>query len=246
MFGQLRRWERRIRQRGHPARATIVSAVRDRRDAVDASGRASWELRLHVVSGDGEVFDAGAEARCPAGDVPAVGAEVDVLHDPGNRRRVLLNGPVATAMSTASVDPPATASSDHEGDPPDPLTLVRDVLDGLRDGTTLGVGGLSSVNVTVDATPVDIDAGAADPMSPSQDLTGDELKRLAQTDPAGLARGMIRRFASGEMSLTDAMVAKEALSLDGRTVQRIIREVTTSGSLSPETVDAIRRAQRDG
>lgn len=198
-----------------------------------------------MVTGGGEVFEAGAEVVCPVGDAPAVGGDVDVLHVPGARRRVLLDGPVPTAVS-AAVDPDEMAAGHHVDDPPDPLTLVRDVLAGLREGTTPGVGGLSGVDVGADGTNADADVGTGEAPRVSRDLTGDELRNFAQTDPAGLARTMLDRIASGEMSLTDAVAAKETLGLDGRTVQRIIREVTTSGSLSPESLDAVRRAQGNG
>lgn len=242
MFGRRRRLERRLRERGHPARATILSATPDG-DDVDASGRLCWALRLHVVTGTGEMFDADADGLCPVGDFPAIGAEVDVLHDPGNRRRVVLNGPMPTGMSP-TVDRPETPPAGHEGDAPDALSIVRDVLNSLQAGPSAQRPGTAdAVEVRVDGRPVDVDMST--PPAPRPAMSRAEMTLLAQTDPAQLAQVLLGQIANGQLPIRDAIVMGKTLELDNDTARRVIAGLRGSGSLSPEAIDAIRRAARD-
>lgn len=205
MFGRRKRRERRIRERGRPAVATVLEAR--------PAGDGAWDLRLHVTPEADPPFTARARAALPAGATVAVGSTIQVLHDPGNRSRVVLAG-VPAGLAPGRGAGWADAAPADAGDPPDPLEALRQVFAGLADGTTLGAGQAGDgvvidlgTTVQVGGEPVDVA-----PAPGAEDLDLNELKDLGRTHPGALAFEVMRRLASGELTPQEIRVHRETIA----------------------------------
>ena len=112
--------ERRLRERGRPAWATVTGA--------EPSGTGLWRLAVRVEPGDGAPFDAHAVIEWPGAEAPPVGGIVEVLHDADRRDRVLaLGAPSRPAEPPAEPPPPAPA--------PDLGAVIRAVVRAAGDGS---------------------------------------------------------------------------------------------------------------
>lgn len=240
MFGRRRRQEQRIRERGQPASATVVDAR--------PAGEGRWDLRLHVTPEADPPFEAEATASLPAGGTPAVGSRVDVLHDPGNRSRVVLAGvpptveaPGGAAWGTGA--PTVEVTGAGAGDPPDPMDVIRQAFAGLADGSTLGADWAGEGTVVNAGTTIHVDGERvdADPSPGAERLDMDDLRRMAQTDPGGMAHEIMRRLASGEISPRKIQVDTRSVDLDGAQGADALRALADSGLLTPEQLEKVRR-----
>lgn len=195
MFGWRQRRERRLRERGLPAAATITE--------VRPAGDGRWKLRVRVVPHGEPSFVASTEAALPSGAVPTVGSRIDVLYEPGGGSHVVLTG----APSTAAV--PAvevTASSPAADEPPGALEVLGDVLRHFEDAARVsGAQPPATRPAGGDAAPP-VGAAAAPEMSVAQ------LAALAALDPDGAGDEILRRIETGET--TPILLVGEARGLD--------------------------------
>lgn len=120
MEGRRARVERRLRERGRPAWATVTGA--------EASGAGLCRLALRVAPGEGPPFDAYAILEWADADAPPVGGTVEVLHGPDGGGRVLALGtPSRAPEPPAEPAPPAPA--------PDIGAVIRAVVRAAGDGS---------------------------------------------------------------------------------------------------------------
>lgn len=226
LFGGRARRERRIRERGLPARATIVDTRPADGDA--GGGLRAWDLRLHVTPEASAPFTAIARTEIPAGERPAVGSAVEVLHDPGNTDMVVLAGPVPGTRSAGAGSPAATTTGLDAGDA---AAIIADALGGAGDGDALTH---TEVYVNGQRVTPQPSAGAG------PGLSRDDLRRLGQTDPAALAHEVLRRIASGEAQIADVQMA-ESVEVTGDAAKEMIDGLAASGVITPEQLEQIRK-----
>jgi hypothetical protein len=243
-FGRKGRRERRIRERGSPARGTIVDA-RPGGHASTRAGGVPWQVRLAVTPDAGAAFVAVADGVCPEGERPAVGGTVEVLHDPGAGDHVVLSGPIPTVAPQA-VPGPAPVSSvvpaGGDADGVDPTALAGEILSAFgRRGATAGDGDDVIVHreVTINGQRVTPEpSGAARP-----DMSRDELRALARTDPGAVAHEVLRRVAAGQAKV--AKVTTESVELGpGDDVGGTLRALRQAGILTDAQLEQITRHLR--
>lgn len=235
MFGRRKRQERRIRQRGRPARATIVDARQ--------AGDGLWDLRLHVTPESDTPFEATARAATPQGDTPALGSQVDVMHEPGNRSRAVVAGTLPTAGTPGpGRNPRAPRGGDQAAH-----DLVSGILERFGvDGSAAGNpgGGPGNPDIVVDATTEVFVNGQRVTPTPSAGvdrLTNEELKQMAQRDPAGMVHEILRRLSTGEMVPMNVETNVQEVNVDGEAAAQAVDALRQSGLLSDDQTAQIRK-----
>lgn len=194
MFGWRQRRERRLRERGLPAAATITE--------VRPAGDGRWKLRVRVVPHGEPFFVASADAALPSGAVPTVGSQVDVLYEAGGGSHVVLAGAPSTAAAPAVE---VSAPSPVADEPPGALEVLGDVLRHFEDAARVTGGPPAARPAGGDAAPP-VGAAGAPEMSVAQ------LAALAAHDPDGAGDEILRRIETGET--TAILLVGEARGLD--------------------------------
>lgn len=193
MWGRRARRERRLRERGRPAWATVASSA--------PAGDGRRRLRLRVAPGDGEPFDAVADIALGGGREPEAGDRVEVLHV-GRDRHVMAVGhpapPPAPPPETPSIGPAPDVAAVLRG-------LVRALGDGsLAAGMPLIVEGEAPPRTAADPSPEPPDLAA---------LTLDALAAYASGDARGALDEATRRVRAGEATTAEVLAAARRAGL---------------------------------
>lgn len=193
----------------------------------DGTGWVRWRLELRVEPLHGEPFAARACADLPAGERPAIGGRVEVLHDPRPRSRLNRadrGGPIEPLLLGAP--PRAVASPSHPPTPaPPPLAeVLRELARGLGDGS-LAAG--MPIVMSHDA-PV-ADAPHGDATEPPRDgyrrLGLEALAAHAGRDAAGVADEVARRLDAGEATPAQLLLAASTAGLAPEDVLAVLAAV---------------------
>jgi Short C-terminal domain len=108
-YGKEGRQEKKLRESGKSAQATIVEAKKGR-FAISSGGNAAeqvatahvnWKLKLHVTPDGEAAFDAEVkEGYAQMGMGPTVGSTINVLYDPNDHSKVVVDHDVGRMMDT--------------------------------------------------------------------------------------------------------------------------------------------------
>lgn len=119
----------------------------------------------------------------------------------------------------------------------DPLDVIRQVFAGLADGSGRTDGPTAGyVSVSVDGVPVE-----PRPAEGSAGADGEDLARLARSDPGALAHEIMGRLATGELTPRRALAQARTAGLDGEAGEAVLGEVARGGRLTPDQIERIRR-----
>jgi hypothetical protein len=124
MFGSENRLEKGLRENGgHTAPAQVLEAKASRwvtstgntvAEELETS-KVSWRLKLHVTPDDEAAFDANIKASFPQMAGTSVGDTLDVLYDPHDRSKLVIDhgtdGIASHALAAMSPDAQAALSS---------------------------------------------------------------------------------------------------------------------------------------
>jgi hypothetical protein len=110
MFGDNRKLQRKLREKGCQARAEVLEAERTNRtltrgnDSIAAATKVIWKLKLRVQPTDEPAFEVEIKDGWDQFGSPRAGTQVPVLYDPDDHSKVVLDDSDQAAIDTFMAD----------------------------------------------------------------------------------------------------------------------------------------------